>query len=527
MKSFIRQKPGKAQHSDVAGTAVLLASVELLRTFISVFTTVLIAGIFGASLLTDAFFLIQTLIIRFSERLRRSINMTFIPVYMEYRLTGNQGDLVRMTNAFVSRTLLYFLFCMIIFILSSPYWVKLIAGDVTEQFANAAVKIVYILTPCFLFTGLFSISESICWSNKNYWVPSLSTLVAALCPLLSIILLHRYLGIYGIAIFTTIGIFLAFLLVFYQLKRETLHFSFTIHTKNSGAKRIISSLSPIILVHILLQLSILFDKIFALQLGEGLSSTLTYAFSISILIPPLLATSLYSSLLPKVSETYINRDFVSFSQYCLDGLKLLSYLIIPFSILLIIFGDSIIQLVFEHGKFDASASEQTKVALRYYAMGMPANCLWVFMLGIYMSFGRVNLLLYASMFFVVVSVIGNYIFMTFFGYRGLPLAVSVLFTIQCVYFFILVKREFSMPLKSFFTFLMKVCLAGILMGIAVLIIDEYVLIGLRTRSFLGILLEVVSCSLFGVIIYLILAKLFRIRLPFYNFKIFKNYKLGR
>ncbi|MBR8644315.1 hypothetical protein KEH51_05750 [[Brevibacterium] frigoritolerans] len=115
---------------------------------------------------------------------------------------------------------------------------------------------------------------------------------------------------------------------------------------------------PIIIAALAIQLNSVVDRIIATSLETGSVSALNYAnrllwLPLSIVLTPLI-TVLYPSIVERALIGY-----QSFLNLTLKGLKSLLFLAIPFMVVMLISGNSLITLAFQRGAFDASATDMT------------------------------------------------------------------------------------------------------------------------------------------------------------------------
>ncbi|MCR4319583.1 MAG: polysaccharide biosynthesis C-terminal domain-containing protein [Candidatus Brocadiaceae bacterium] len=491
--------------------------------------TIFIAYIFGATATADIFLLLYNLIFRIGERIRKSINVTFVPVYINYKINTSEAKTVRMKNAFATKMLFFSILGMFVYAISSPYWVKITGFGFVNESRTLAVNLVWILSPVIFFFVAFSICESIFISENRFWIPSISSVFSVLGLLFGILFLVKYINVYGLAVGTTIGTLISVIVSYLFLKRSGLHFSLTLDRWQKDEKIVSERLFPVICSNIILQIVVVVDKIFATHLGEGYSSTLSYAFNISMVIPSIITPAMLTSVLPTVSKNLAEKDYGSFSVLFNRFFKHLSFVIIPICGLLLLLGDSVIQLLLHRGKFDNTALENTVIAFNYYLIGVMAHCFWVFVAGILMSMGKVKYLVRSSLFFLVISIAFDSILMKYLGYIGLPLATSLVFIAQLALFLIfLVKDSRFYGFNGIILHIIKVSIATFCMMLIVLKIKGLIIkTDLVEFSYLYQVLELALLVIIGSASFMFVSRCLKIESMSYIFEVFRRVILRR
>jgi putative peptidoglycan lipid II flippase len=424
-------------------------------------------------------------------------------------MNRSRDDLLEMTNVFASKLILYSILAIILYALLSPYWLKVAAyGFVGTQAEIIAVNLIWLLAPALLFLIIFSICESIFLSYSKFKIPAYASLFSVMGTLGGIIFLTKYMGIYGVVIGTTVGMFFTFIFPYLLLRRKIPHSPLAFDLKNYKLDMTEINLLPVILYGVIFQVIISIDRLFATHIGEGMASSLTYASNLSLLLPVVIASSTCVSILPKLSQSYAAKDFKSLSIAFGESFRGLIFIIIPFSTLLLVAGDLIVKLLLEHGRFDSIASENTIIALKLYAIGSVAQSLWIFTMGTFISLGRVRNIPLYGLFFLGITVVLDYIFMNLLGYMGLPLATSLVFFIQFIFFYNLMKRDFRIQIRvENHRYVSKVVIAALIMGGVVWLAKNTAVSMIETLSFSKQLILLGFLCALGSVVYFTISKL--------------------
>jgi putative peptidoglycan lipid II flippase len=152
-------------------------------------------------------------------------------------------------------------------------------------------------------------------------------------------------------------------------------------------------------------------------------------------------------------------------------------LTIPAAIGLIILANPIISLIYEHGRFNAFATEQTALALRCYAIGLVAYSADKVLAPAFYALDRRNLPMFVSLWSIVVNICLNYFF-TFrlgLGHRGLALSTSlVAFTNFLILYTMMRRYAGRLETGALIKTLAKLLVAGALLAGICLLAQHFV-----------------------------------------------------
>ena len=489
-----------------------LATIEVIRVSFSVFNTILIAHYFGASAATDAFFLIYIFVVRIGDRVRKAINVTFVPVLVDYKILQGTSARKGMTNAFATRAILVACPIMIVFAVFSPYWLKIAAFGFGTEAYEIAVRLTWLLAPMGILFVTFAVCESIFIAEKKVLISSLTTIIASAGPIAGILILSRYIGIYSAAVGITLGGVLTLFALYLFLVKSGNKFQLTLEVGEKGAVKVSRNLAPALTYNVILQIIIAIDRIFATQIGEGYTSALSYAFSVSFLIPALLTPSVLIPVLPVLSENLTKKDYAAFTTLFVRSMKLIAFVAIPVCVMMLLMGETIIRLFLQRGEFDLAALKNTVTAFHYYMLGMPAYALWGFVAAIFVVLGKMKHLIYGSLLLLFISIAINAILMKWLGFTGLPIATSIVFFLQLFYFLAALRRdERFLGFKGVIPHFFMVCSATACMVLFFLVLMKYS--RFWPSGEVGQLMQFVNMGLLillGTTIYISVAKWLRI-----------------
>jgi putative peptidoglycan lipid II flippase len=175
------------------------------------------------------------------------------------------------------------------------------------------------------------------------------------------------------------------------------------------------------------QVNVLINSGFAARLGDGPVSWLNIAFRLMQLPLGIFGVAVATVTLPLISRSAAVGNMAEFRGALSHAIRLVMLLTIPSAIGLIILANPIISLIYEHGRFNAFATEQTALALRCYAIGLVAYSADKVLAPAFYALDKRHLPMFVSLCSIAINFCLNYFF-TFhlkLGHRGLALSTSL------------------------------------------------------------------------------------------------------
>ncbi|MDR3088107.1 MAG: murein biosynthesis integral membrane protein MurJ [Azoarcus sp.] len=351
----------------VSGMTLLSRILGFLRDFV-------IARVFGAGMVTDAFFVAFKL----PNLLRRlfaegAFSQAYVPILAEYK--NKQG--VEATRALVDRvaTLLALVVAVValIGVLGAPYLIRVVAPGFhePEKFA-LTVALTRITFPYILFITLVSLAAGILNTWNRFLIPALTP------SLLNIALIGM--GLFAAPYFdepvmalawgVLLGGVLQLLLQVFPLSRIGMLPRLKFDPAFPGVRRILVLMGPAVLGVSVSQVSLIINNIIASFLVTGSVSWLFYADRFMEFPSGLLGAALGTILLPSLSKRHADARPEEFSALLDWGLRLTLLLTLPATLALAILAVPLISTLFNYGAFTADDVFQTRDALLAYSVGL-------------------------------------------------------------------------------------------------------------------------------------------------------------
>lgn len=516
------------QKTNLAKSARSVSTFTLLSRVLGMVRDIVIASVFGAGQVTDAFWVA----FRIPNLLRRlfaegTLTVSFIPVFTDRLEHGGKEKAKLISDSVFTILLIILVVISILGIVFSPYIVKIFASGFSDEVFSLAVKLNRIMFPYLLFISLTALSMGVLNSLKHFFAPSFSPVLFNICMIVFAVFLHSHfeIPIIALAIGVMVGGIAQFLFQLPFLKNRNFIFRPKLLLKNPDVKKIFTLIIPQVFGLAVYNLNIIVNTQYASYLPEG---TVSYLFLSERLIEfPLgvIAVSLATVLLPNFSSSIARGNLSEFRETYISSVKMLSYILIPACFGLIALSRPICNVLYQRGEFGFEQMVFTSQCLFAYAAGMWAVGLIRITVPAFFARKDTKTPVFVAFIAFLLNASVGYIlsFKLQLNHIGLAAASSIssIVNISLLLYFIN-SRIVKINNQALGSYLLRILIIGAVMGVSV-----YKVSGLSdwTSSQFSIekLMSLGLCVLTGIIVYGILSKVLRIEEFNKIFQLIKNY----
>ncbi len=329
----------------------------------------------GAGFSSDAF----VIAFRIPNLLRRLVGegeMTaaFVPVFTRYLQGKDRREIWRFAGAAFYALALILTLITIAGIFLSPLLVRALAlgFQADSDLWNLTVSLNRLMFPYILFIGLAALAMAILNSLRSFAFPALSPVLLNLTIIAAALFIAPRLSepAYGFAIGVLVGGAIQLLYQIPVLARKGMNFRPHLDLRDPGIRKVGRLMIPGLFGAGVTQLNIVIDSQFASWLQPGSVSYLYYAIRVTELALGVFAISVSTVMLPTLSAAAARGQIARVGEILSQALRLIGFITLPATVGLVLLRMPIINVLFERGKFDAGATEQTAYALQFYAVGL-------------------------------------------------------------------------------------------------------------------------------------------------------------
>jgi putative peptidoglycan lipid II flippase len=440
----------------------------------------LIAALFGASALTDAFWVA----FRIPNLLRRlfaegAFSQAFVPLLAATRAKDGDEATHRLVDAVASVLLWALVVTCIVGVIGAPALVWLLASGLPEHGRAAAVDMTRWMFPYIGFMSLVALSAGALNTWRRFAVPAATPLLLNLAMIGAAWLLvpqFRHWGIepvYALAAGVMVGGALQLAVQVPALRSIGLvpRPAFTPARlkqawHHEGVHRVLRQMAPALLGVSVAQLSLLINMQIASYVGVGAVSWLSYADRLMEFPTALLGVALGVVLTPQLSAAQARDDAAGYSALLDWGLRLVLLLALPCAVALLLFAEPMVAVLFHRGAFHADDVRQTTGAVMAYGVGLMG------IVGVkvaapgYYARQDMRTPVRIAVVVLVLTQLMNAVFVPWLGVAGLTLSIGLAATVNAGWLLWGLKRLGTYrPAPGWGAFALRVAVASALMGI--------------------------------------------------------------
>lgn len=487
--------------NQLASSALWITASLLLSRILGFIRDMVIARSFGASFTTDAYLVASTVPLLLFSTVNLALNTTFIPVFTQRWHKDSPREAFRMASIVLNIVFVIAIILVVLGFFLAPQLISLTAPGFQGKVYLLAVQLTRLMFPMIIFYGLAGILSGLLQSRGNFTVPALTGIPHNIIIILSILLLGKVYGIYGLAVGTVVGISTQFLFQLPSVRKLGMTYTFSFDYKDPSIKQMGFLVLPILLESAASQINVLVNRILASQLPEGSISALGYADRVNEAALAVSTMAITTMIYPLLAEYSAIKDTHSFRQVIVTGINITNMITIPLTVGLIILRVPIISLLFQRGAFGLKATLATATALEFYVAGMVALAIKQIISRVFYSLQDTRTPMLVSLLSIGLNVILCLVLIKYLAHGGLALAASLSAGFSVVVLLFLLHRKLGHIGGRLMTInFLKCTLAATVMGLAIYILNS-LLAGISNPGVLFKTLRVAGLGLGGAMIY--------------------------
>lgn len=332
-----------------------------------------IAFFFGASALTSAYVVAQTPPLVFYELLvGGAVSAALVPVLSAYAVRDPSGY-ARLLGAALVLAAGVLGVAVGLALLGAAPLTSLLAGGLSPATQAEALALVRLALPSLFFMGLAGVATAGLYAQGRFALPALAAASYNGAVVLAVPLLAPAIGIQAVALGLVTGAVAQCALALLGLWRAALRPRLA--WGHPGLGQMARLYLPVALGLLAAQAGVVLDRRLASGTGEASLAVMRFATTLVQLPLGLVVTALAVAILPHLARLAAQdagpRPGPGFRTMLATGMRFALALMLPATVGLIALRAPIVRLLFEYGRFDATATERTALAFLIYAPQLP------------------------------------------------------------------------------------------------------------------------------------------------------------
>ena len=302
-----------------------------------------------------------------------ALGSAFLPTFTAFLVNNDRASAWRLASSLINLVTLILSLAAILAAWFAPQIVRyLLAPGLSrdpELFA-LTVSLLRIQSASAVLFGLGGLVISILNAHQVFFIPQITAAMYQIGQIFGVLVLARWMGIYGLAWGVVIGALL-FLVIqlpaLFQLKGD---FTFSLGGGNPDVRKVIRLMGPRVFGTAVVQLNFWVNNNLASRMAEGSIISLSYGFMLMLMAQAAIAQSVAIAALPTFSAQYALGKLDDMRMSLASTLRSMFLLAFPASAGLILLARPIVSMLYERGEFNAVVAEMTAWALTWYAAGL-------------------------------------------------------------------------------------------------------------------------------------------------------------
>lgn len=462
----------------VTKAAAIVGSTTLISRIFGFVRDMIVARVFGAGMVADAFFVAYRVpgLLRelFAEG---SMSAAFIPVFSSYLHEEGKEEALKVAKSTFTILIVALLIITVIGIAAAPWVVALIAPGfhATGDKFDLTVRLTQIMFPYLLFVSVAALFMGILNTLGSFVIPGLSSVTLSILMISGVYIFAPFFStpIYGLAIGVFLGGICQFAIQIPSLWKRDMKMGWYFKPSHPGVIQIGKLMIPMILGLSVTQVNIFVNTILSSYLDEGSVAYLYYGIRLIHFPLGIFGVAMASAILPTLSASAVKKDYAEVRNTYSFAARLLLFITLPAMVGLIVLRIPIISVLFQSRAFDYTATLGTADALLFYSVGLWAFAGTRITAQVFYSLKDTKTPVKAGVIAVIVNIVLSIVLMKPLKHGGLALATSVAAMVNLSFLIYALRQKLGrINMREIIGSLKTVVPANILMGVVAWIITR-------------------------------------------------------
>lgn len=462
---------------------------------------ILLSYYFGASGISDAYLISQTIPGTIFQFVGTGLATSFIPVYMRVKGEKGREKADYFTNTVLTVVLVFSTVVILAVWAATEPVVKLFASGFSGETLQYAVAFTRIGIVSLYFSAMIYVFNSYLQANGVFAIVAFVAIPNSIA-IIGAIIAGAKLDIMALPVGSLLAVLLQMLILCPAMARQNYRIKLNWGIRDEYVKEIVRLMIPVIIGVSVNQINVLVDRTIASQIAVGGISALIYADSLIMFIQGIFSQSIATVYYPPITQLAEKKKEDELRKLVSEALESMAFILIPVMVGCLILGTGIVQILYGRGAFDGEAIRLTGTALSLYGAGIVGYGFREVLSRAFYAYHDTKTPMMNAMTGMILNIILNLVFSRILGIGGLALATSASSIVTAVLLYFHLKRKTGNILQRAAVIqLQKMALAAGIMGAAVFGIYRYILPWMG--NFAGVICSVAA----GAAVYFVLSGL--------------------
>jgi len=302
-----------------------------------------------------------------------ALGSAFLPTFTALLVKNDRASAWNLASSMINLVTLLLSLAAVIAAWLAPQIVRYLlapglSGD--PQLFALTVSLLRIQSISAVLFGLGGLVISILNAHQVFFIPQITAAMYQIGQIFGVLVLARWMGIYGLAWGVVIGSVLFLVIQLPSLVRLKGDFTFSLGGRNPDVKKVIQLMGPRVFGAAVVQLNFWVNTNLGSRMAEGSLISLSYGFMLMLMSQAAIAQSVAIAALPTFSAQYALGKLDEMRMSLASTLRAMFLLALPASVGLILLARPVVSTLYQRGEFNAVTAEMTAWALTWYAAGL-------------------------------------------------------------------------------------------------------------------------------------------------------------
>ncbi len=494
-----RMMPPKAiakrcMKKDIIRSTTKLVFIALIAKVIALLREMVIAGIYGATIETDALFLAQNAVSNVFYAITTALSVAFLPIYIEKLSQDGREASSRFTSKMLCLLSVFAVAVSALLCVFSPWIARVLAPTYSAEQTAEVALFLRIFALGILFSLSVNLLTNLLNAERVYGYAAVTGIIYSVVTILFIVLFYQSLGILALALSIPAAYLIQFVVLGWRA-RACMRFYPSLDFRDPDLRRLLLAAGPILLSNALIELNQLIARLLASTMEVGGVSALSYSSTLSQVVSSLIVASIITVLFTEMSAGAASQEREEIKELFRQGTSMLGFILIPISVISFVYAEDVVRIVYGRGVFDENAVALTAISLRFYAITfLPLGIYNLATRALY-AIQQMKTAMIVSMITMGINIAGSILLARLFGFGGISAGMMIAFLCAMVIqTAALRKRMGALGLRGLILGLGKILFAGALVGVAVVLL-QWVMAPLSS------LMRFAAATVAGILIY--------------------------
>jgi putative peptidoglycan lipid II flippase len=434
----------------IARAGLIVTGAYLASRILGYVRTAVISTQFGASPQLDTYFAAFRIPDAIFQLVAAgAVASALIPIVSELLVNGEESRAWRVASTITNLMLVALLVLAGAFALLAPVLMPWITPGFDAAQLDDTVRLTRIMLLSPILLALGAVATSVLNSLGRFAVSAAAPLLYNLGIIGGAVFLAPRMGVDGLAIGVVVGSAANFGIQAASLLRGRFTYHPRLELADPAARLALLLMAPRALGLAATQITFLVNNGFASGLGEGAITVYNVAFTLFQIPIGVVSVPLSIVLLPAMSHALAAGAAGRFAELTVRSLRLLAFLMLPATGLMIVTSDQAVAFLFRQGRFDVAAASATAELLVVFAVGLAAHAMIAILAPVFYAGKDTRTPVLAAVVSVAVNVAVAVVAVGPLGLRGLAWAITLGAWVEvAILLGLLARRVPAIPLGS-------------------------------------------------------------------------------